>query len=63
MRIVALHTIADGRGMDGTFNLGRVFIGVARNAQLDGRRRGQLHASHVAIHPNFVAARAAHGDR
>ena len=60
MRIVAFHAVADRRRMNASFDLCRVFIGVAGEAEFVRRGRDQLDVCDVAIHPDLVAAHAAH---
>ena len=62
MRVVALDTIADGRGMNGSLDGSRVHVGMARDAKRLRRRRSQLDASDVFVHANLVTSGAPHRD-
>jgi hypothetical protein len=61
VRIVTLHAVSNCRGMDRTFYVGGIFIGVAGETKGKGRGRDQLYPGNVFIHPNLVATGAAHG--
>lgn len=62
MRIVACEAVAHGRRMNRTFDLCRVFIGMAGEAEFVRRGRDQLDTGHVAIHAHFVTAKTTRGD-
>jgi hypothetical protein len=61
MRIVAGQAIANRRLMDVSFNLSRVFVAVAGQAELGGSGRGELYAGDVLVDANLVAGGAAQG--
>ena len=60
---MALHAVAHRRGMNRTFYIGSILVGVA--SQTEGMRSGrnQLYASDILRGANLVATRATHGDR
>jgi hypothetical protein len=54
---------AHGGGMHCSFQLGGVFVGVARQAKCLRSRSDQLDPRDVFINPHFMAAQAAGGNR
>src|SRR5664279_1806865 len=62
MRTVALNTIADGGRMNGSLDGSRVHVSMARDAKRLRRRRSQLDASDVFVHPDLMTSGAPHRD-
>lgn len=62
MRIVAFEAIANRRRMNGAFDLGGVFIGVAGDTEAVYGGCGQFYSGDIFIDPDFVATQTAHCD-
>ena len=60
---MALQAIANGGAMNGSFNLCGVLVGVAGEAEPDGRSGNQLDAGDVLVDANFVADIASQRNR
>ena len=62
MGVVAPETVADGRGMNTSTNLSRVFVAMALETELYGGRRDQLDVRGSLGGADLVAAQTAGGD-
>lgn len=60
VRIMASEAVTNRWLVHVAFNLGRVFIGMAAQAELRWSRRLQLDPGHILIHADFMTAQAAH---
>src|ERR1700740_3271414 len=58
VRVVAGEAVANSWLVDGSLDLRRVLLGMAREAKLVRGSGGQLDAGDIFIHPHFVAAQA-----
>ena len=63
VRIMALHAVAHRRGMNRTFYIGSIFVGVASQTESMRSGRNQLYASDILRGADLVATGAPHGDR
>jgi len=63
VRVMTLHAIAHGWGVDGTFYVGRILVRMAGQTESIGTGRDQLYPSDIFIGANFMATGAAHGHR
>lgn len=62
MRVVTFDAVAYGGRMHGAFQRGRIFVGVAGDAQRLRSRSDELYASDVFVDPHFMAAQTARRD-